>query len=332
MITGLAEALLFSESTDWDSAQGALYEAGLGDGLPLVVPTEQRLEAMLAGVPDRTQSLGSMPPLMGELTLEAIAYCAVIAGCLPRELPVVAAASAATLASDFNLLGIQTTTGSAAVCLLVHGRAVDELEMNSGGNCLGPGNRANACIGRALQLVLRNVGGARAGIGDMATMGQPGKYVFCFAESQPSSLSDMPELQSAVTVMGVSGAMEVIPHSQGDTPEAALLPLIAAMHGARSAVHASPIRQSSFCGQHYILMPPEVGQLFEAIGWDPSRVQNFILSRSPPGEGGEPWALAPSAADIRIIATGGVGIKMTYLVPWGAGSRSVTAPVLPLSA
>ena len=91
-------------------------------------------------------------------------------------------AAEATLEPDFNLLGIATTTGTACVALCVHGPIARQLDVNAGTNCLGPGNRANASIGRALQLCIRNIGGARSDTGDMATMGQPGKYTLCFAE------------------------------------------------------------------------------------------------------------------------------------------------------
>ena len=177
MLVGADDGLIFAADTDWDRAQQALAEAGFGDGLPLVMPTQARMQQMLAGVADPGRSLGAMAPLFGELTIEAIAYCCVLAGCKPVELPVVATAAVATLADEFNLLGIQTTTGTPAVCVVVHGPVIRALDMNSGTNCLGPGNRANACIGRAVHLVLTHIGGARPDIADMATMGQPGKYM-----------------------------------------------------------------------------------------------------------------------------------------------------------
>src|SRR5581483_10709539 len=150
MLVGADEALIFPADADWDRAQQQLADASFGDGLPLVLPTQARLKAMLAGVADPGHSLGAMAPLFGELSIEAIAYCCVLAGCKPAELPVVATAAAATLAEEFNLLGIQTTTGTPTVCVVVHGPAVRELGLNAGTNCLGPGNRANACIGRAV--------------------------------------------------------------------------------------------------------------------------------------------------------------------------------------
>src|SRR5690606_11261901 len=107
---------------------------------------------------------------------------AVMAGCRPECLPVVAAAVEALAAPEFNLVGIATTTGAAATAVIVNGPVAGRIGMNAGSNALGPGNRANTTIGRAVRLVLQNVGGARPGEIDMATIGQPAKYGFCFAE------------------------------------------------------------------------------------------------------------------------------------------------------
>ena len=178
---GDREAPLFAGDTDWDAAQAVLLDLELTDGLPVVVPTPARLAAMLAGRDPET-SFGAMPPLFGEITTQAVAWCCVVAGCRPAELPVVLEAAIATLEPEFNLLGIQTTTGTPTVAALVHEPAASALGMNAGTNCLGPGNRANACIGRALRMVLTDIGGARPLVGDMATMGQPAKYGMAFAE------------------------------------------------------------------------------------------------------------------------------------------------------
>src|SRR6185312_8383822 len=229
------------ETTPWEEAQQKLEAVGLGDGLPLVPPTARRMERMLAEVVEPERSYGPVPPLFGDLTAAAIAYQCVLAGCLPAELPIVLTAVAACLAPEFNLLGIQTTTGTPTVAVIVHGSAARALGVNGGSNCLGPGNRANACIGRAVRLALTNIGGARPGVGDMATMGQPGKYTFCFAECDNASLPSLParrgfaDGQGAVTVLGVSGTMEVLPLGGEATPQGALRPFAVAALGAEQA-------------------------------------------------------------------------------------------------
>ena len=331
MLVGTEEAIFFESDSDWDNHQAALWEAGFGDGLPVVVPTMSRLEEMLRGVADHSASLGHLPPLFGELTLEAIAYCCVLAGCRPAELPVVATAAHATLDADFNLLGIQTTTGTPTVCTIVHGPVVDALNMNAGTNCLGPGNRANASIGRAIQLVLTIIGGAKPGIADMATMGQPGKYAFCFAEGHHSLVPSLATLKgispgtNAITVIGVSGTLEVLPRSPADTAELALLAMRDAMHGSRMAYGGGRARASQ---EQFILVPPEIADLIQKRGFTLPDARNFIWQESPGSLDGKPWPLATSAQDIHFVLTGGAGVKMTCLAPWGGDTKSVTLPLL----
>ncbi len=312
------------ESTSWEATQQLLTDAELSDGLPLVPPTQKRLDAMIAGVAGRAESLGNMPPMFGDITPEAIAYQCVIAGCRPAELPVVFAAAQATLEPDFNLLGIATTTGTACVALCIHGPIARSLDVNADTNCLGPGNRANASIGRALQLTLRNVGGARSGTGDMATMGQPGKYTFCFAERNDGLFPTLTARRglgsdaSAISVMGISGTAEVLPgDGEGATPEAILSPVVA---GMKAHLVMSGLQRKNERGEQVFLLPLEMAQkIVRHDGWDLARVQRFMF------ELGEDVASSPEA--IHPIVTGGAGYKMTYLPIWGGASQTVTRAV-----
>jgi hypothetical protein len=325
---GYDDAPLFADDHAWDDAQRQLMDAGFGDGLPLVVPTAARIERMLQAA--GSTAVGAMPPLFGELTPEAVAYCCVLAGCVPAELPVVTTAAAATLKDEFNLLGLQTTTGSPTVCLMVHGPIARELGMNAEANCLGPGNRANACIGRALQLVLRNIGGARPGTTDMATIGQPGKYVFCLAEGEHPLLPSLAQRRglaggaSAVTVMGISGTLEVLPTDPRTGAESILAAVVDAMHGARIGGAAG---RETECGEQFLLMPAEVADGIRQTGWTLADMQRFLYERSPAGASGNPWPLARNPESIHCIAAGGSGIKMCALIPWGGGTDSVTLEV-----
>jgi len=318
---GDREAPLFAADTDWEAAQTALLEQELADGLPAVVPTEARLLAMLAGR-DPDLGFGFIPPLFGELTAQAVAYCCVIAGCWPAEFPIVLEAAIATLEPEFNLLGIQTTTGTPTATVLVHGPAITTLGMNAGTNCLGPGNRANACIGRAVRLVLTNIGGARPLVGDMATMGQPAKYGMAFAEGTHALAPPLhvrrglDATESAVTVIGVSGTMEVLPEAGASTPEAVLRPALAAMHGAREASSGGRHREP---GEQFLLLPPEMADIISNAAWSLADAQAFIQRES-----GTNWPIARTPADIHLIIAGGAGVKMTCLVPWGGGTMSVT--------
>lgn len=308
---------LFPGDGDWDLAQTVLLDNELIDGLPAVVPTEARIAAMLAGR-DPAESHGFMPPLFGDITAGAVAYCCVIAGCRPAEYDVVLQAAIATLDEKFNLLGIQTTTGTPTAAVMVRGPIAETLGMNAGTNCLGPGNRANACIGRALRLVLTNIGGARPLVGDMATMGQPAKYGMAFAEGS-HALAPM-AAESAVTVIGLSGTMEVLPEQGASTPEMVLRPALVAMQGGRVAAAAGRQKPPT---EQFLLMPPEMADILRNNGWTLADGQAFLWRESDTD-----WPIARAPADIHIIMTGGAGVKMTCLIPWGGGTYCVTRPLL----
>lgn len=334
-MTDAHEMPFFDAATPWEDAQAALEEAELGDGLPLVPPTLDRMSAMLDGRRAPDQSFGHLMPLMGEVTLKGVAYNCILAGCRPAELPVVLTAAEACQAPEFNLLGVLSTTGTPAVATMVHGPIAQELGINGGGNCLGPGNRANACIGRAVSLVLRNIGGARAGVGDMATMGQPGKYTFCFAEGTHEAFPPfhtrrgLAAEDSAVTVLGVSGTAEVLPAAPQDTPELVLQPIAAAMN---AAIDSTSARRKPDRGEQVVLLPPEMADIIANGGWDLQKVQSFLYERRRPfpfdGAGdadNRPLARSPDA--IHPVVAGGAGIKMTYLPLWSGGSDPVTRKV-----
>ncbi len=164
------------------------FEQGWTDGLPVVPPTAAKLAAMvgaLGGEPDLVEC--RVPPRWGTLTRETLAINAVMAGCLPGYAPVVRAAMLALCAPAFNLNGVQATTHMAAPLLVVNGPLRTKIGMNAGCNVFGSGNRANATIGRAIRLVLLNVGGATPGVLDKSTLGHPGKYTYAIAENEESS-------------------------------------------------------------------------------------------------------------------------------------------------
>jgi hypothetical protein len=166
----------------------ALFQRGWTDGLPVVPPTERRVLAMLEGTsrrPDETVAV--VPPDLVECSVEKVAINAVMAGCVPEHLPVVLAALEAACTDEFNIHGLLATTMPAGPVIIVNGPIRSAIGMNSGKNVFGQGNRANLAIGRALQLVIRNVGGGRPGEVDRATHGNPGKLSFCFAEDEEAS-------------------------------------------------------------------------------------------------------------------------------------------------
>ena len=166
----------------------ALYDRDWSDGLPVVPPTEARVLRMLEGTtraPDEIVAV--VPPDLADVTVEKIAINAVMAGCKPDYLPVVIAAVEAICTDDFNMHGVLATTMDVGPIIIVNGPIAREIGMNSGGNVLGQGNRANATIGRAVQLVVRNVGGGKPGGVDRSAHGSPHKIGLAFAEDEVGS-------------------------------------------------------------------------------------------------------------------------------------------------
>ncbi len=175
---------LASMEDEWE----AMWDRGWSDGLPVVPPTESRVMRMLEGTTrDPSEVVAVVPPSLVEGTVEKVAVNSVMAGCAPEYLPVVIAALEAACTDEFNMHGVLATTMSVAPVLVVSGPVAERIGMNRGLNALGQGNRANSTIGRALQLVVRNVGGGRPGEVDRATFGSPAKVGFCFAEDEEGS-------------------------------------------------------------------------------------------------------------------------------------------------
>src|SRR4051812_30134739 len=176
------------EVAELEDEAEAMFARGWTDGLPVVAPTEDRVLRMLDGTtraPDDVVTV--VPPDLVECTVEKVAINAVMAGCRPEYLPVVLAAVEAACTDEFNMHGLLSTTYMSGPVVIVNGPIAPRIGMNSGVNAFGQGNRANATIGRALQLVVRNVGGGRPGEVDRAALGNPGKYTFCFAEAEATS-------------------------------------------------------------------------------------------------------------------------------------------------
>ncbi len=165
-----------------------LDQQGLTDGLPVVPPMEERVARMLAGTSRQpAEVVADVPPNLAPATVEKVAINAVMAGCKPEYLPVVIAAVEAACTDAFNLHGVLATTYFVGPLLIVNGPVRHEIGLNCGRNVFGQGTRANATIGRALQLVVRNVGGGRPGEVDMSTLGQPGKFGACIGENEELS-------------------------------------------------------------------------------------------------------------------------------------------------
>ena len=263
-----------------DDPLGAIdycYEQGWTDGLPVVPPEEGRVRAMLAmeGRPPQTV-IAHHPATRLELTVHAAAVNAVMAGCLPEYFPVVVAAFEAMDREPFNFHGSTVSTGGSGHLLIVSGPIVDEIGMNAGVNLFGPGNRANATIGRCIRLTLLNVFKIVPGIADKSTQGNPGKYSFCIAERAdrnpwPPLCEEFgyPEGVSSVTVFAGAGFCNVENHG-GSTPEAILDTLANAManYGCIST------------GQSVVVLSPEHAEIVARTGWAKSDVREYLFEHA----------------------------------------------------
>lgn len=272
---------------DERAAGELLYELGCTDGLPVVVPTPERVAEMCAAVafpPDAV--LGVVPPRQGVASVVSVAASAVMAGCRPEHFGVVCAAVKAVCDPAFTLGVVQVTTHNAAVLLIVNGPVrVSEPALESSTGALGPGNRGNATIGRALRLVLVNAGGGVAGVADMSTLGQPAKFTCCLAEAEEGAPFEplatsrgVRASQSAVTALAVEGPRQVMFVPVGDAPGAdadRLLALLAATVASPGALGGMGYRGSSA-----IVLSPLHAQLLADAGHDRSSICREVYDRA----------------------------------------------------
>lgn len=198
------------------------HDRGHSDGLPIVPPTRERVEHMLSGTSRASdETLGVVPPVNGDATVEKVAVNAVMAGCRPEYLPVVLTALELMLVADFDLAGLQPTTNPLTPMLVVNGPIRERIGLNCSTGSMGPGWQANASLGRAVRLALINIGGARPGEVDKCTQGFVGKYTLCVGENEEESPWEplhvergfAPE-QDVVTVVGVNAAINI--HDSSD--------------------------------------------------------------------------------------------------------------------
>lgn len=248
----------------------AMFDRGWSDGLPLVPPTTLRVARMLAGTNRAPHDIVAVvPPNLVECTVEKVAINAVMAGCRPDYLPVVLAAVEASCTDTFNMHGLLATTYFSGPVVIVNGPISKAIGMNSGINALGQGNRANATIGRALQLVIRNVGGGRPGGIDRATLGQPGKYTFCFAEHEGTSWGTIATergftpTQNVVTIFAGEGVRGVV-DQLSRTPESLTRSIAECL-----LTTAHPKLAVAFDAM--LIISPEHLRVFEEGGWSRQR-------------------------------------------------------------
>ena len=352
---GMAEALtvrfghtgLASRTIELDADADAIeacFDRGWTDGLPVVPPTPARVLRMLAGTPRRPDELiGLVPPDLAPCTVEKVAINAVMAGCKPEYLPVVLAAVEAALIDEFGMHGLLCTTMFGGPLLIINGPVVRAVGLNSGVNALGQGHRANAAIGRALQLVIRNVGGGRPGEVDRSTLGNPGKYSFCFAEAEDSDWLPLSVERgfapgvSTVTLFAAEGVQGVV-DQKSRTPESLSKTFAACL---RVVDHP----KLAMAGDAVLVVSPEHSRVFIEAGWSKARLlqalEQLLLSDADPllaGAGGIAEGLPVSMAGTQvpkfrrggllIVRAGGTaGLFSAIIAGWAASGLVGSSPV-----
>jgi hypothetical protein len=260
----------------WQAIE-ACFDQEWTDGLPVVPPTAALVERMLGGGPWRADEVLLVEPVRDRaVTAWHAAINAVMAGCRPEYFPVVGAALSAIGDPEFKLHGPATSTGGAALMVIVNGPVRDAIGLHPGGNLLGPGVRANATIGRALRLVLLNCLGCRPGVLDQSTQGWAGKYTLCFAEHEAASPWEplhvsrgLRATQSAVTVFAAESGHNVLVHAASE-PETLLVAFADAMAGLSSL---SP-------GRSVIVLAPEHAQHLIRARWSRARTQAWLYEHA----------------------------------------------------
>lgn len=323
----------------------AMFDRGWSDGLPLVPPTEERVLRMLTGTArDPQEVIGLCPPDLVPATVEKIAINAVMAGCKPEYLPVVLAAVEAVLDEPFAMHGVLATTMYVGPVVVVNGPVRREIGMNARGNALGQGNRANSTIGRALQLVIRNVGGGRPQGVDRATLGNPGKLSYCFAEDEEGSSWEPLSVErgvapgkSAVTVFAGYGLQGVVDQKSRD-PESLSRSFAASLMAVQN------VKLAPACDV-MIVVCPEHERTFRGAGWSKRRFlerlhelcevagENVVSGALGIAEGGSDSLVGKTVKKFReggiliVRAGGGAGMFSGIIGGWAASGARGSSPV-----
>ncbi|MGB3734063.1 MAG: hypothetical protein WA964_03845 [Ilumatobacter sp.] len=328
-------------AVDEAAALELLHSSACTDGLPVVIPTPERVARLvLASGLDADVDLGEMGPGGGAATIEKIAANAVMAGCVPDHMAVVVAAIRALLQPEFDLAEMQATTHSTAPLMIVNGPVVGHCDVAAGFGALGPGHRANASIGRAVRLCMMNIGDARPGVSDMALLGHPGKFGFCLAEDEAASpweplsrSAGHSDDESVVTILGAEAPHSVVFTNDADDPDSPqrLLRALAAVIANTGSNNAN-----FGAGAVAVALNPEHAQVLADAGLTRRDVQNELhrLATNTRGhlrslntgflrDGADDDVIhaARSADDVVLFVAGGSGLYSAVFPSWAAGAH-----------
>ena len=326
------------------------YELGWTDGLPVVPPTDYRVREFieLAGR-DSAEVIGELPERRREITCGHVAANAVMAGCLPEYMPVVLAAVEAMLAPEFNLVGPSSSLGGAGILVIVNGPIAAELGINGRNNLFGPGNRANATIGRSVRLILMNACAAVPGLFDRSVIGHPGKYTYCIAEAETETHWQPLHVErgfaagdSAVTVFAAEAPRQVRALGR---PEAILYCVADTAAGLGTSMSTGgSVGDRSACVRQGEIVVTIAGDSGLWQGWSKAQVREHLHSRIrrsvadlkragvidgpvTPDEEQTQVDLIGHPEDIMVVFAGGEEANMSSVIPsWGpkVSSTAVT--------
>ncbi len=334
----------------------AWFERGVTDGLPVVPPTRERVERMLAATGRPRETLvAEVPPNFGRATVEKLAVNAVMAGCRPDYFPVVLAVVEAACDPAFNLHGQSGTTNATSPLVIINGPVRGRLGVNCAAGVFGPGFRANATIGRALRLIMINLGGTKAGEISMSTLGHPGRYTYCIGENEEASPWEPLHVErghareaSTVTLFPGEGPFIINDHLSRTAPQ-----LVASLGWSAAGVWNH--KSFPLYGHTLLVIGPEHAKTIGSDGWSKQDVKRHLfetirrrareLEPGPDGAesgrlksaaGSDPDALVPkfpSVEEITIVVAGGTAGRFSAVVPgWMGGeigAHPVTRPISP---
>ncbi|EGB15546.1 hypothetical protein DND132_2342 [Pseudodesulfovibrio mercurii] len=324
------------------------YKRGWTDGLPVVVPTFERLKSMLTGTDlERAYEVATLAPMNGVATVEKIAVNAIMAGCRPVHMPILIAAVRAIADPDFDLRGMSTTTSPDVPCIIITGPIARQIGLNTGFNVMGRGNRGNASIGRALQLIINNIGGSWPGITDMSCLGSPAEHGMVIVENPdgnpwPSFNEDMglPADANAVTVLGAEGWRVAVAHGWSG-------PDVMRLMGRHLAGLAY---QRPRWPTILVVIPGDTAYQLAHEGYTKERIRKELREQNPIPKGeyekwfandfwkqgvtrtlaehpGEPVIAAPETDHLLILYAGGNGMKNIIVPGWFGAKGPVTREV-----
>ncbi|MBI2907715.1 MAG: hypothetical protein HYX92_08685 [Chloroflexi bacterium] len=272
------QSKIYEVEDAWEWAELA-FKDHLTDGLPVLPPTEERVAAIVGYLGREPQEvLGLVPPQNGKATVEKVAINCAMAGCLPEYGPVVLAALEALLQEEFNLYGVETTTHPCEPLTIVSGPIVKELGFNYGDGVFGGGSRANATIGRAIRLILWNIGGAYPGDNAKSPFSHPGRYTYCIAENgdenpwAPLHRERGIEAESGVTVFGCEAPHSIIALAD----EIHILNVIA---DSMSTMGNNNIQYTDG-SQTLLVLAPRVAQKLDKAGWKKTDVKAYLFEKA----------------------------------------------------